>query len=150
MPPVSPAYPHPGLHRVEKLARLLDEAVHIPGTRIRLGLDSLIGLIPGVGDVAGLLMGGYVVYEAHRIGAPGELKLRMARNVATDALIGLVPVLGDVFDVAFRSNRRNVQMLLDHYRPPSAAPAPRPARWLPALLAVAALGGLLAWLLLRS
>lgn len=141
--------PPPGLDRVEKLSRLLDEAFRIPGTRIRVGLDSLIGLIPGVGDLAGLLVGGYVVYEAHRIGAPGELKLRMVRNVAVDALVGLVPVLGDLFDVAFRSNRRNVQMLLQHYRPATLARPPRKAPWLTALLAAAAIGGLLGWLLLR-
>lgn len=142
--------PPPGLHRVEKLSRLLDEAFRIPGTRIRLGLDSLIGLIPGVGDVAGLLMGSYLVLEAHRLGAPGELKLRMARNVAVDALVGLVPVFGDLYDVAYRSNRRNVQMLLDHYRPPPVRAAARASRWLPALLGTALVGGLVAWWLLRS
>lgn len=142
--------PPPGLHRVEKLSRLLDEAFRVPGTRIRLGLDSLIGLIPGVGDVAGLLLGGYVVLEAHRLGAPGELKLRMARNVVVDALVGLVPFFGDLYDVAYRSNRRNVQMLLDHYRPAEARPGRRAGRWLPGLLVAAALGGLGAWLLLRG
>lgn len=109
--------PHPNLQRIEKLAHLLDELIRIPGTRIKIGLESLIGLIPGIGDLAGLLMGGYVVVEAHRMGAPGELKLRMLRNVALDALAGLVPVVGDLFDFAYRSNRRNLQMLLDHYRP---------------------------------
>lgn len=146
---MNPVPPH-GLHRVERLARLLDEAFRIPGTRIRLGLDALVGLIPGVGDVAGLLMGSYVVLEAHRLGAPGELKLRMARNVAVDALVGLVPVFGDLYDVAYRSNRRNVQMLLDHYRPAPARPVARASRWLPALLGAVLIGGLVAWWLLRS
>lgn len=117
--------PHPNLPRIEKLAHLLDDLIRIPGTRIRIGLESLIGLIPGIGDLVGLIMGGYVVIEAHRMGAPGALKLRMLRNVAVDALAGLVPVLGDLFDFAYRSNRRNLQMLLDHYRP---QPAPLPQR----------------------
>ena len=68
-------------------------------------------MIPVVGDVAGLVMGGYVVVEAHRLGAPRDLKWKMIRNVVLDGAIGLVPVLGDFFDFAYRSNRRNVQML---------------------------------------
>ncbi|TAJ52503.1 MAG: DUF4112 domain-containing protein [Nevskiaceae bacterium] len=128
--------PHPSLQRVEKLAYWLDEFITIPGTRFKIGLESLVGMIPVVGDFAGLVMGGYVVVEAHRLGAPNELKLRMIRNVALDGAIGLVPVLGDFFDFAYRSNRRNVQMLLAHYRP--AAPVIGGGRrsWWPWLLAV--------------
>lgn len=136
--------PHPSLQRVEKLAYWLDEFITIPGTRFKIGLESLVGMIPVVGDFAGLVMGGYVVVEAHRLGAPNELKLRMIRNVALDGLIGLVPVLGDFFDFAYRSNRRNVQMLLAHYRP--EAPEKKARRrigWLlPGLLV---LTGLLLW-----
>ena len=92
-------------------------------------------------------MGGWVVIEAHRIGAPGELKLRMIRNVALDAVAGLVPVFGDLYDFAYRSNRRNLQLLLDHYRPAAAMPErlPRRRRWLSALLFLLA-AGLLWWL----
>jgi hypothetical protein len=137
--------PHPSLQRVEKLAYWLDEFITIPGTGFKIGLESLIGLIPGVGDVAGLVMGGYVVVEAHRLGAPSELKLRMIRNVVLDGAIGLVPVLGDLFDFAYRSNRRNVQLLLAHYRPVAAEvkTAPRRRGWL--LVGVLALAGILLW-----
>lgn len=116
--------PHAALRRLEKLSHWLDDAIRIPGTRFRIGLESLIGLIPGIGDIAGLIMGGYVVVEAHRMGAPGELKLRMIRNVAIDALAGVIPVFGDLYDFAYRSNRRNLKMLFEHYQPKSA-PLPR-------------------------
>ena len=145
---MTPAPPTPpNLRRIETLAYWLDELIRIPGTRFRIGLESLIGLIPGVGDLAGLLMGGYVVIEAHRMGAPGELKLRMIRNVALDAVAGLVPVFGDLYDFAYRSNRRNLQLLLDHYRPATSAPQrlPHRRRWVPALLLLLA-AGLLWWL----
>ena len=138
--------PPPALQRLEKLSHWLDDAIRIPGTRFRIGLESIIGLIPGIGDIAGLLMGGYVVVEAHRMGAPGDLKLRMLRNVAIDALAGLVPVFGDLYDFAYRSNRRNLQMLFDHYQPKSAPlhPAAATGRRL-ALVVAMLLCGLGAW-----
>lgn len=138
--------PHPSLQRVEKLAYWLDEFITVPGTRFKIGLESLVGMIPVVGDVAGLLMGGYVVVEAHRLGAPAELKWKMVRNVVLDGAIGLVPVLGDFFDFAYRSNRRNVQLLLGHYRP--AAPAARTWRgwrWLRLAALLAATAGAWYW-----
>ena len=139
-----------GVERIERLALWLDDIFRIPGTRIRIGLESLIGLVPVIGDAAGLLMGSYVVFEAHRLGAPMELKLKMARNVIVDAVIGLVPVLGDLFDFAFRSNRRNVDLLLGHLRPQLAPPLNRRiAVWLPVLLAIA-VGALAAWWLLHD
>ncbi|MGH8631765.1 MAG: DUF4112 domain-containing protein [Burkholderiales bacterium] len=100
--------------RVQRLARLFDEAFAIPGTRIRLGLDALLGLIPGIGDIAGLLLSGVILVEALRVGAPRALWLRMLGIAAADALLGLVPLLGDVADVAFRANRRNAALLLEH------------------------------------
>ncbi len=136
------APPPDALYRVERVARLLDEAIRIPGTGIRLGLDSLIGLIPVVGDAAGLALGSWFIYEAHRLGAPAALKWKMARNVAIDAASGLVPVLGDIVDIAYRSNRRNMDLLRGHFRPQTARAArPRLVFWvrLAAGLGVAAL-----------
>lgn len=109
--------------RVSRLAHWLDNAVSIPGTRFRFGLDSLIGLIPGLGDVAGMLLGGTILTEAYRAGAPNPLMLRMVGNLATDGLLGAVPVVGDLFDVAFRSHSRNARLLLDHLDEPPAATA---------------------------
>lgn len=143
MPEATNASPPDALRRVERIATLLDEAFSIPGTRIKVGLDSLIGLVPVVGDVAGVALGSWFIYEAHRLGAPAELKWKMARNVGIDAVAGLVPVLGDVVDVAFRSNRRNLNLLRAHFRP--SEPLQAAARpWRAAVVIASILGAL--WL----
>ncbi len=100
--------------RAERLARLLDTAVGVPGTRIRFGLDALIGLIPGIGDAIGVLLGGWFLIEGARSGASSGTLLRMAGNIAIDALAGVVPLFGDLFDVAFKANRRNAKLLIAH------------------------------------
>jgi len=105
---------------VRALARLLDDAVRIPGTRIRFGLDSLIGLVPGLGDVAGAALSGYVVVAAARLGTPFPVLLVMLFNVAVDSVIGSVPALGDLFDVGWKANRRNAALLDRHLREPGA------------------------------
>lgn len=132
--------------RIRRLAHWLDGLVVIPGTRLKFGLDSLIGLIPGVGDVAGLLLGGGILAESLRLGAPNSLVARMAANVALDALVGAVPLLGDVFDFAFRAHARNARLLLEHLDARSpAGPPPAPARALLValiLLVLASLFGL--------
>ena len=94
--------------RARALARLLDSAVTVPGTNIRVGADSLIGLIPGLGDVAGAVLSGYIVLVATRLGAPASVVARMLLNIGIDTLVGSVPVLGDLFDVAWKSNQMNV------------------------------------------
>ena len=99
------------LARARTLARLLDTAITIPGTGIRFGADAVLGLVPGLGDVAGALLAGYLVLLAERLGAPRSVILRMLGNVALDTLGGTVPVAGDVFDVVFKSNVRNVALL---------------------------------------
>lgn len=99
---------------IEKLARLLDSQFAIPGTNLRFGLDSIIGLIPGVGDLFTTAMGGYIIVRARELGAPGWLVARMTANLAIDAVVGAIPLLGDVFDFAFRANQKNVRMLLKH------------------------------------
>lgn len=130
MPATPPPAESPPLHRVERVAKLLDDAFRIPGTRIRVGLDSIIGLIPGVGDVLGVGLGSWFIFEAHRLGAPAALKWKMARNVAIDAISGFVPVLGDIVDVAYRSNRRNLALLRGHFQPDAALPTQRLQAWI--------------------
>lgn len=103
------------LKRIARIARLMDTAVRIPGTGIRFGADSVMGLIPGIGDAAGGLVGLYIINEARRLGLPASKLARMAANVGLDALVGSVPVLGDVFDVYFKSHRRNADMVLEHF-----------------------------------
>ena len=83
----------------------------IPGTRYRVGLDGLVGLIPGVGDAAGALLSTYILYEAMRLGAPRRVLLRMAANIALESVVGALPVVGDLFDVAWQANTKNVALL---------------------------------------
>ena len=96
---------------LRKLAWWMDARFVIPGIGTRVGLDGLVGLVPGIGDTAALLVSAYIIYRGHRLGAPRRLIGRMLANVAVDTLAGSVPVLGDVFDVAFKANLRNVDLL---------------------------------------
>src|SRR5919202_3549396 len=96
---------------VRQLARLLDAAVRIPGTEVRLGFDALLGLIPGAGDIAGGILSAFIILRAARLGAPRSVLTRMVMNVVIDTAAGSVPVLGDVFDVGWKSNLRNVALL---------------------------------------
>ena len=100
------------------LARLLDTAIRVPGTNVRLGLDPILGLVPGVGDVAGGLLSAYVLLLAARAGAPKALLLRMLGNLGVDSLVGTVPLLGDLFDVGFKANARNARLLDEHLERP--------------------------------
>ncbi len=99
--------------RLDRLATLLDNSIRIPGTRIRVGLDGLIGLVPGIGDSLMLLISLYVVLRARMLGAPLSIILQMLVNVALDFVVGSVPVLGDIFDIAFKANIRNIDLLRD-------------------------------------
>lgn len=99
------------LARARTLTRLLDTAARVPGTGIRFGADAVLGLVPGLGDVAGAVLAGYLVLLAQRHGAPRSVVLRMLGNVAVDTLGGTVPLVGDLFDVAYKSNSRNLALL---------------------------------------
>ena len=101
--------------RVEMLVRLMDCALRIPGTNIRFGADAALGLLPGVGNLATTLVSAFIVYEARRLGVSRLTMLRMAGNVGLDTLIGAVPLAGNVADVFFRANRRNVELLRQHF-----------------------------------
>lgn len=102
------------LEEVERLARLMDTAFRIPVIGYRVGLDGLIGLIPGVGDAATLIPAGYILYKAKAMDIPNHIFLQMIANTGVDALLGSVPLIGDLFDMAFKSNRRNVELLRRH------------------------------------
>lgn len=106
--------------RVRALARMLDSAIRIPGTGVTLGLDSIVGLVPGIGDFAGALMSGYIVLASARMGVPAPVVMRMILNLGVDTLVGSVPVLGDLFDVGFRANLRNAALLDRHLELPVA------------------------------
>jgi Domain of unknown function (DUF4112) len=106
----SPA-PSTNVSTIRQLARLLDEVLRIPGTNIRFGLDAILGLIPGAGDVAGGILSAFIILQAARLGAPGSVLARMVMNVAVDSIVGAVPVLGDLFDIGWKSNTRNAALL---------------------------------------
>ncbi|HEX6977924.1 MAG TPA: DUF4112 domain-containing protein [Alphaproteobacteria bacterium] len=102
------------LRRLERLAWALDASVGMPGTRFRFGLDALLGLVPGIGDVAGAALSAYIVYEGWRLGVPAPALARMIANVAFETVLGSVPVAGDVFDAWWKANLRNIRILRDH------------------------------------
>lgn len=97
--------------RLRFLAWLLDSSIRIPGTRFTVGLDALIGLVPFLGDLIGVLLSSFIVGEAARLGASRTVLARMAFNVALEGLVGLIPFAGDVFDAAWKANQRNVRLL---------------------------------------
>ena len=109
------------LRRVHRLSRLLDDWLRIPGTRYRIGLDGLIGLIPGLGDVIGTLLSAYILFEAIQLGTPKTLLLRMAGNIALETLVGTIPILGDIFDFAWKANRKNAALLDTYLRSSSGS-----------------------------
>lgn len=111
---------HPDLARVRLLARALDSAVGVPGTTFRVGLDPLLGLVPGGGDLAGAALSGYIVLTGVRLGAPSAVVARMIGNVALDTVVGTVPLLGDIFDAGWKSNLRNVALIEQHVTDPRA------------------------------
>ena len=110
------------LAKLDRIARLMDASIIIPGLNRRAGLDSLIGLIPGVGDMATGAISAYLVLEARRIGAPPAILARMAGNIAIDVVAGIVPGIGDLFDVAFKANMRNVALLRDYFERNGSGP----------------------------
>lgn len=100
--------------RIEAMEQLLERSFTIPGVNYPIGLDSIIGLVPVVGDLVTAAMGAYVVWEAKNIGLPKWKLWRMAGNIAFDTAIGAIPVAGDAFDLMFRSNTRNLKIVKKH------------------------------------
>jgi Domain of unknown function (DUF4112) len=100
--------------RLEAVGRLMDGAIVLPGTNIRLGLDAIIGLVPVAGDVISGLVSSYLIWEARQLGAPRWLIARMMANALLDTTIGAIPVVGDAFDLMFRANMKNMALLRRH------------------------------------
>lgn len=146
-------------NQVDRLAWLLDNSIRIPLINYRIGLDALIGLIPGLGDWAGTLISSYIVLQAIRLGAPGPILGRMVLNIGIEASIGLIPLVGDIFDATFKANVRNVRLLNSVLGNSPAARSGKPivSRWviggvIGALLVILILIGvagvaLISWLL---
>lgn len=108
------------LNRIRRISRLMDTAIGIPGTRFRIGLDPILGLVPGAGDLISTGVSAYVLFLAARFRLPGNVLRKMAFNIALESVVGSVPLVGDFFDAAYKSNVRNLALLEEHLR--SAAP----------------------------
>lgn len=140
------------LARARALARLLDTSLRVPGTRFRFGLDPILGLVPGIGDLAGVLLSSTILLTAARLGVPGPTLLRMGMNVGIEAVVGLVPLLGDLFDAGWRANVRNMALIDAHLERPGST-ARRDRRWLISVAAgivivLIAIVGAGAWLII--
>jgi Domain of unknown function (DUF4112) len=109
------------LERLRRLARLLDDSIPIPGTRYRIGLEAIVGLVPGLGDLVGGSFSAWLILQAARLGAPSSLLARMGWNLLVDAVVGAVPLLGDFFDAGFKANLRNLALLERHVEAPTAS-----------------------------
>ena len=112
---------------VEMLTRWMDSIFEIPGTPIRFGLDALIGLVPGLGDTITSFVSLYILQVASRRGVPRVVLVRMALNIAVDYLLGTVPLVGDAFDIYWKANLKNAELLRRHSL--ADAPTRRRARW---------------------
>ncbi len=124
--------PHPGsltlsttklakLEHLRRLSHLWDESLRVPGTKFRVGLESVIGLLPLGGDAIGILLSCYILFHAIQFRLPKTILLRMALNIVIDGLIGTIPILGDLFDTTWKANTRNVKLLETHLHHPQSS-----------------------------
>ena len=159
MQPVKIEYQEsPRLRRIRFVAQLLDQSIVLPGG-YRIGIDPIIGLIPGIGDTIGAVFSFYIVYEAARLGISTGILLRMCGNIFLETFLGEIPLLGDIFDAVWKATVRNVRLIDLHHRPTMPE---RPARkiflFVAVLFLAVAMAGLLAfagiiwlvWTLLKS
>lgn len=102
------------LRRMQAVANILDNAFVIPGTKQRIGIDAIIGLVPGVGDVLTTILSSYVIWEARNLGVSRFALARMMANLGVHAVIGSIPLIGDIFDAFFRVNQRNMRIVRSH------------------------------------
>ena len=102
------------LRRMDMAAHFLDTSITIPGIRRRVGFDAIIGLVPGIGDLAATLLSSYIIWEARGLGLPRWVIARMMGNVAINGVVGMVPLAGDAFSAIYRSNRRNMRIVRDY------------------------------------
>ena len=100
--------------RLQRIAKLMDSQIRVPGIGLKIGADAVLGLVPGFGDILTGAIGAYLIYEAQRLGIPRSAIARMVANIAVDTAIGAIPLFGDVWDFFFRSNDRNMQILARH------------------------------------
>ena len=115
------------IQRLDKFSRFTDSSIRLPFTRFSVGFEAIIGLVPVLGDVVGLGMAGYVLWEARRAGVSTDITQHMLRNVAIDFVGGLLPVVGDAFDAIFKANTRNTRLLKNYLEEQLSIEPPPPA-----------------------
>lgn len=135
-PPASASTQDPRRVALARVADLLDSRFRIPGTRQTFGVDAILGLVPGVGDIAGLVASAAVVSRAVALGARGWTLVGMLLNITLDALVGSIPVAGTIFDVVYKANARNVRLLEHHVVDPETTRTSARQSVLRALLSV--------------
>jgi hypothetical protein len=101
---------------LERLAHWLDSVFEIPGIRLRFGIDALLGLLPGFGDTASAFASVYILQAATKYGVPRVTLARMTLNIGIDLIVGAIPIVGDLFDVYWKANQKNVQLLRRHFK----------------------------------
>jgi Domain of unknown function (DUF4112) len=102
------------INKLRRLSKVMDNAIAIPGTKFRFGLDPILGLLPGGGDTITGGLSAYIVVEAARMGLPREILYKMVGNILIDSFAGAIPILGDLFDVGWKSNVKNIELLEKH------------------------------------
>ena len=128
------------IDQIRRWSRLMDSAWRVPGTRLRVGWDPIVGLVPGLGDVATASFSALVLVRALRLGVPRVVLIRIVLNILIDLVAGAVPLVGDLFDVAWQSNTMNVALLERHAQP---GVTPTSGDWAIVLLALVVVGGVL-------
>lgn len=106
----------PNIKHIDQLARIMDSRFRLPGTNFRFGLDPILGLIPGVGDLTSYAISGLIIYYISRYGASRKLIFMMTANAALDAIIGSIPIIGQIFDFAYKANEKNMRLLREYYQ----------------------------------
>ena len=109
------------IKQLERWAWLLDNSIPIPGTSIKMGLDSLIGLIPGIGDITGGALSSYILLQAVSSGVAPVVIAHMAVNIMFDTILGMIPIVGDIFDITFKANLRTIELMTNYYDSPQEA-----------------------------
>ena len=110
----NPTSPEKKVNRLRRLSRVLDNAIPIPGTPYRIGLDPILGIVPGGGDTVTGALGAYIVVEAARMGLPPKVIGQMVTNIVFDSVAGTIPILGDLFDIGWKANVKNIVLLEKH------------------------------------
>ena len=101
------------LIRLKRLSERLDNTFTIPGTKYKIGIEALIGAVPIIGDLIGGILASYIMYSGMKMGAPPQIIARMAVNIAIDFTIGSIPIIGDLFDLVWKANKKNVELIED-------------------------------------